>query len=80
MSNELTTKAVQDLLASKELSGNQENPGEESPFRYRQSWLEDLLPDAAGFVFRLLPKDLAIDVFGLYGHTSTLVEVLSRLS
>ncbi len=61
MSNELTTN-VQDLMLQRDYLGIKRILEKSHPSDIAKV-LADLLPDAAGFVFRLLPKDLAIDVF-----------------
>ncbi len=61
MPNELTTN-VQDLLLQRNYLAIKRVLEKNHPSDIAKA-LEDLLPDAAGFVFRLLPKDLAIDVF-----------------
>lgn len=61
MPNELTTN-VQDLLLQRNYLAIKRVLEKTHPSDIAKV-LEDLLPDAAGFVFRLLPKDLAIDVF-----------------
>ncbi len=61
MPNELTIN-VQDLLLQRNYVGIKRILEKSHPSDIAKV-LEDLLPDAAGFVFRLLPKDLAIDVF-----------------
>ena len=61
MPSELTTN-VQDLLLQRNYLAIKRVLEKNHPSDIAKV-LEDLLPDAAGFVFRLLPKDMAIDVF-----------------
>lgn len=61
MHSELTT-TVRKLLLQRDYLGIKRALERNHPSDIAKV-LEDLLPDAAGFVFRLLPKDLAIKVF-----------------
>ncbi|NLS44389.1 MAG: magnesium transporter [Firmicutes bacterium] len=61
MSNRLTT-SIQDLMLRRDYMGIKKLLEETHPSDIARV-LKDLQPDTAGFVFRILPKDLAIDVF-----------------